>query len=71
MDEELLAQLLAVASVVVSPEVVSLGNKLVKKAKFSRTGHNPRCRGDNNRCDDYDTSVDDRGGHWRRRVRSH
>jgi hypothetical protein len=34
MDEELLAQLLAVASVVVSPEVVSLGNKLVKKSEI-------------------------------------
>lgn len=68
MEEELLPQLLAVASVDVSPEKVSLSNGLVKRAIIFRIDHNSRCRGNNNRCDNNDTSVDDCRGTWRCRV---
>lgn len=40
MEEELLPQLLAVASVDVSPETVSLSNELVEQANISRNDHN-------------------------------
>jgi hypothetical protein len=68
MEEELLPQLLAVASVDVSPETVSLSNGLVERANITSIDHNSRCRRDNNRCDNNDTSVDDCRGTWRCRV---